>query len=262
MTGRFSNLEFDDQRREEATRSEQVDFRARDAWAVLEQAHRANHEAEYETALRLYTRALMEDRRLIRAWVGQVQMLVALGEFHEARLWSDKAMEIFRHNGELLAAKAQACVRLKDRKAALACSDGSLQCPGSSPWRWEVRGEVLLARRERQYEDCFRKALAEPGADWFDRVVIARILGFHRRLAQALQYLQEALELAPTQACTWNELGSCQRDLGLTDLARTSFERCLELQPNCLPALESLQRLANFSIGDHIRQMVRRWTGR
>ncbi len=262
MTGRFSNLEFDDQRREEAKASEQADFRTRDAWAVLHQAQRANHEGQFETALRLYTRALTEDRRLIRAWVGQVQMLVALGEFHEARLWSDKAMEIFRNNGELLAAKAQACIRLKDRKAALVCSDGSLQSPGSSPWRWEVRGEVLLGRHERRYEECFRKALAEPGADWFDRVVIARILGFHRRLAQALQYLQEALELAPTQACTWNELGGCQRDLGLTDQARTSFERCLELQPNCLPAIESLHKLANFSVRDHLRQAVRRWTGR
>ena len=40
------------------------------------------------TALQLYTRALGQNRAVIPAWVGQVQMLVELGEYHEARLWA------------------------------------------------------------------------------------------------------------------------------------------------------------------------------
>src|SRR5262249_50249458 len=142
---------------------------------LLAKAHEEHHWGQFEPALRLYTRSLEANRGLIPAWVGQVQMLVQLEELHEARLWSDKALELFRNNGELLAAKAQACARLKDTKAAIACSDGALAVPGSSPWRWIARGEVLLATGQRQSEDCFRKALLEPAADWFDRVFIARI---------------------------------------------------------------------------------------
>jgi tetratricopeptide (TPR) repeat protein len=232
VPGRFSNLEFDDEARGRERETKPARGQRRLETDLLDRAHEEHRNSQFESALRLFTRALQQDRKLVPAWVGQVQMLVALGEYHEARVWSDKALELFRNNGELLAAKAQACIRLNDLPTAYRCSDGALQMPGSSPWRWEVRGELLLADRKKQYETCFQTALAEPAADWFDRVVIARILVFHHRVAAAVAYLQQALELEPTRAGTWLELGECQAALGLRAAACTSYDRCLELRPD------------------------------
>ncbi len=234
----------------------------RDAWQILDRARTAHWEGQFEAALRLYTRALQEDRKLIRAWVGQVQMLVDLGEYREARIWSDKALELFRNNGELLAAKAQACIRLKDKASALSCSDGAIQSAGTSPWRWEVRGEVLLARGDRQFDQCFQKALEDPAADWFDRVMISRIYCFYGRFASAMRYLQHAIDMKPTQAYNWYELGECQRSLGLIGAAQTSFERCLELRPDCREADEALGAMESVSLLDWLRGFFRRWRRR
>jgi hypothetical protein len=60
-----------------------------------------------------------------------VQMLVMLGEHREARLWADKALELFSNNGELLAAKAQACARLSDRRASFAWAGPGRSAPSS-----------------------------------------------------------------------------------------------------------------------------------
>jgi tetratricopeptide (TPR) repeat protein len=263
VAGRFANLEFDDESQERlhdhlptvvGSREDQADY--------LQQALEAHRQGAFDTALRLYTQSLREDRRLIAAWVGQVQMLVELGEHHEARVWSDKALELFRGNGELLAAKAQACVRLRDFAGAYNCSDAALQVPGSSPWRWEVRGELLLAGNKRRWETCFEKALAEPAADWFDRVVIARMLVYQDHAAAAGQYFRKALELAADRAYVWLQLGECQMALGLAAAARSSAARALELQPGYTAARRLQDALDSRSTLHWLGGLWRRWRQR
>lgn len=262
MPGRFSNLEFDDESRARQRETPQARVEERDKPDLLSRAHEEHRSGQFESALRLYTRCLQQDRKLVPAWVGQVQMLVALGEHHEARIWSDKALELFRNNGELLAAKAQACVRLNDLPTAYRCSDASLQMPGSSPWRWEVRGELLVAHGKKQFETCFQTALTEPAADWFDRVIIARMLVFHHRVAAAVHYLQQALELEPVHAPTWLELGQCQAALGLMAAARSSYDRCLELRPDYAAARQERNSLDWVSPLAWLRGLWHRWRRR
>ena len=263
MPGRFTNLEFEEERRHEFEAGETLRPREQVAREFLAQADHEYRWGRFEAALRHYTRALREDRTCIAAWVGQVQMLVQLDECHEARVWSDKALELFRGNGELLAAKAQAGARLNDFKTALACSDSSLQAAGSSPWRWIVRGETLLAKGEPRYEECFQKALAEPAADWFERVIIARVYVFHERLTNALCFLKESLELQPTHGYIWFEMGRCQKALSLESAARVSFQRCLDLRPDYREAQRELVELTTSRpFVERIRGLWRRWRGR
>jgi tetratricopeptide (TPR) repeat protein len=252
MSKRFANLEFNDENRRDQS-SQVPQGRKLDEQHYMAQAVEENHWAQYEKALRLYTRCLEHSRMMIPAWVGQVQMLVQMGEYQEGRVWSDKALELFRENGELLAAKAQACARLRDNRAAMACSDASLQSPGTSPWRWIARGEAILAVGQDYYEHCFRKAVNEPGSDWFDRVVIARIYLFYRRASNALGYLKQAQELDATQGSIWFEMGNCQTALGMTSGARTSFERCLELRPKFPDACKALESLGQESFMDWLK---------
>ena len=261
MPGRFSNLEFEDERQSQSASHEQALQKAahRDYLTEADELYRWG---KFEEALRLYTRTLKEDRAAVRAWVGQVQMLVQLDECHEANVWSDKALDLFRGNGELLAAKAQACARLQDHRTALACSDGSLKAAGSSPWRWTARGEVLLAKGDKQHDGCFEKALLEPKSDWFDRVVIGRVYMYYDRVTNALVLLKEAMEMEPTRGYVWYQMGLCQQRLGLVAAARSSFDRCIELAPGYLPASKATAELARGGgLGDYLRCVWRRWSG-
>lgn len=261
MPGRFTNLEFEDSRQSNEQAAAELRTTPELAPDHLAAADEEQHWGRFEAALRFYTRALQEDRARIPAWVGQVQMLVQLGECHEARVWSDKALELFRNNGELLASKAQACARLNDNVAALQCSDASLQAPGSSPWRWAARGEVLLARHQKFVDECFLKAVAEPVAGWFDRVVIARICTHYGRFTQALQYLRQAVELDPTRGAAWFELGQCQRALGLAGAA-ASFQHCLELRPDFAEAQAALEAASSSSVLTRLGAILFRWRRR
>jgi predicted Zn-dependent protease len=174
-------------------------------------------------------------------------MLVELGEYNEARLWSDKALELFRNNGDLLAVKATACLRAGDGRAAHECSDASIASPGSSPVRWRGRGEVILNKAASRARDCFEKSLAEPQADWFDRVAIARVYLFHRQPAAAAQYAQSAVELQSGHAYCWYVLARCQEALGWTDRALESYGRAVQLSPELQAAGDALRTLSRSS---------------
>jgi tetratricopeptide (TPR) repeat protein len=217
---------------------------------------------QFESALQLYTRALHGNRALIPAWVGQVQMLVELAEYPEARLWADKALEIFKNNGDLLAAKSRACLRVGDARAATACNDASLTAPGSSPQRWQARGEVMLKANADRARDCFDRSLAEPQADWFDRVVISRIYIFHRRPAPALEFARAGVDLQPSDPYAWLILGRAQESLGWSDKAEASYSRSLELpgdHRDARRALEQLQSRSSASrLGRWLKGIVRR----
>lgn len=255
MPGRFANLEFSNNEEHDAPR-QQVEEKRHDDRTYLAKAVEAARWGRFETGLRMYTRCLEANRAVVPAWVGQVQMLVEMGEHSEARLWSDKALELFRNNGELLAAKAQAFVRMKETKQAMTWSDSSLQSPGSSCWRWQVRGEVLLAAGQDYYDECFRKALAEKDTDWFDRVLIARIYSYYRRASNAMYYLKQAMELEPAHGYVWFEMGNCQAALGLAGAARKSYERCLELRPDYREARTAMDKVGGVGFVGRIKALL------
>ena len=108
---RFERLEFDrgarranrSDRRRRSTESDQEE------WMRKADDHRRR--GLYENSLRYYSRALELDRSLLAGWVGQVQMLVLLGEYPEAELWARKALELFKGQGDLMAGRAQALAR-------------------------------------------------------------------------------------------------------------------------------------------------------
>lgn len=246
MPGRFEHLEFRDQ--DPRQPSQQIGTGK--AIVTGEECFRFAQEQErfgrWEPALQVYTRCLELSRGMIAAWAGQVQMLVQLGEQAEARLWSDKALEVFINNGELLACKAQACARLGELGIAQACSDGSISSPGSSAWRWQVRGEVLLAKDQMNpAAQCFAKSLAEKDTDWYDRVRIAGIYLYYRKPAAALDLARQAVESMASAPLAWYVQGQCQRRLGMASTAFASFNRCLEIKPDFAKARQALLELAS-----------------
>lgn len=216
----------------------------------LAEADREKRIGEYEAALRYYSRALEADKSLIVGWVGQCQMLVELGEYREAELWSQKALELFPNNGDLLAAQAQAVCRDGDPRRAVVLADVAIKERGQSPYRWIVRGEAMLCTGMDPSRHCFDKALPlEP--DWLIPLDIARVYLFHDRPGHALGRARQAADKAGDQPYVWLIFARCQYELGMFKPASLSLQRCLELRPNFSEARDLLAKVSrggNWSV--------------
>ena len=226
---RFGNLEFND---ESGGHSHELPAESsKDGSFHLAGADAAFENGRFESALRRYAKVLEFDPRCAAAWAGQVRMLIELGEFREAKLWADKALEQFPHEPELLAAKAVALGRTGDLQGAIAFSDASIEERGDTPYVWLARGDVLLARREARAEFCFDKALMLAPRDWFVAWLVARVRCYYGHFAAALKLMQQAVEWNAAHFLLWLELGRCQQALGLAGPATVSFSRARELNP-------------------------------
>jgi tetratricopeptide (TPR) repeat protein len=207
------------------------------------QAQNAYAEGLFEPALRAFAKVLEYNAQNAAAWAGQVRMLIELGEFREAKIWVDKALERFPHFPELLAAKAVALARTGDLKGALAFSDAAFEERGDTPYIWLARADVLLARREKRAEYCFGKAHQLAPEDWLMHWLASRIQFYYQKFALALKLAQQALAADASRSVVWFQIGLCQRELGLISLAQGSFEQALQLNPSSVPARLGLNRL-------------------
>lgn len=244
---RFNNLEFGDELAEPRQAAH------KDEGFYLREANEAFEHGHFELALRAFAKVLGHNPHNAAAWAGQVRMLVELGEFREAKVWADKALEKFPDDGELLAAKAVALGRGGDLSAALLFSDHAVQARGDTPYVWLARGDVLLARREKLAEYCFDKAFALASCDWCVRWLAARIHAFHEQFARALKLAQEALALNTSQAVIWLELGRCQAALGLVGPAELSLAQARQLDPACAGVDAAAAQVASTSLWKRAR---------
>ena len=224
----------------------------------LRQADENRRQGYYENALRFYSRALELDKSQIVGWLGQVQMLIFLGEYPEAELWSRKALEIFRNNAELMAARAQALCRTGDTTKAQPLCDAALAQPGEGAYRWVVRGEMMVSSQQDIDRYCFDKAL-QIDSDWLMPLEIALIYRHHRRPSKALQRAHQAVERSSDSPYCWYIQGVCEQELGLDARARRSLKRCLELSPGHLEAERRLAQQRNE--GGLLKRGLRRLLG-
>lgn len=217
-------------------------------------------EGRLTPALTNYSRALERDATRFRCWLGQVRILIDLGEYKEAALWADRALEMFPEHPELLAAKAVAALRMGLTAQGMAYSDNALSKKGVTPYVWLCRGETLLAQDSEMAEHCFAQALAycsnREEQAWI-RVRLARLLRRYHRFARALDEATEAIQVLPRDGRAWLELGLCQAELGLRDAPR-SLRQALQLNPSCEEAERALTRHQFTGAGERVRKFFRR----
>ena len=238
---RFSHLEFGDKRErgpERGPGGEEI----RDEEYFHKQAVRYQLAGDFEVALRNYSRSLEQNSGFYPGWLGQVLMLIELGEYKEAAMWADKALELFPEHPELLAVKAVACARDGLMEKAVGYSDNSITKDNVTWIVWLARAEVMLGRRSNIAQNCISKAVASAGEDGpMVRLRAGRLLNQKGDYASALQYLRAATDELPRSALAWYELGICQARLGRPE-AQTSFEQALKMNPNWPEAREALRK--------------------
>ncbi|MBN9692114.1 MAG: tetratricopeptide repeat protein [Verrucomicrobia bacterium] len=224
---RFGNLELEGGASELQPESRQN----QDASRWLVEAETAFGQMEFESALRFYARVLEFDANQSTAWAGQVRALIELGEFREAQVWADKALERLPTSPELLAAKGVALARLGDLDSALALSDASLEERGDTPYIWLARGDVLLARKEGRAEFCFERACSLAPRNALIVWLAGRIRHYYDQFAAALKLAQTAVELDAGRFAHWVLMGDCQLALGWSENARRSWIQAEQLAP-------------------------------
>ncbi len=239
--GRFSNLEFGGQ---EPPREQNSGYsqEARDENYYLRLAEKDYRAGRFEKALRHYSRTLEYNANLVAAWVGQVQMLVELGEAREARLWSDKALEVHRDHPEILSAKAVACARLGEPDLALQFSDAAMAQKGTTPGTWLARGEALLSGRRSNDEYCFENAASASRHDAFVLLRIGRTCHHYGHHGRGMAWALKSVAGDPASAFAHHVLGECRSALGLGEAAEDSWRQALALDPDFGPSRAALDR--------------------
>jgi tetratricopeptide (TPR) repeat protein len=238
---RFSRLEFGDRRDEGAGKAGSGE-EVRDEEYFHKQAMRYRLAGDFEMALRNYSRALEQNSAFYPGWLGQVLMLIELGECKEAAVWVDKALEMFPEHPELLAAKAVACARDGRMEKAIVYSDNSIAKDNVTSAVWLARAEVLLNRKSSIAQNCISKAVGIAGEDGvMVRLQAGRLLNRKGEYASALQYLRMVVDELPKSALAWYELGCSQAGLGRPE-AKVSFEQAIKLHPNWRPAGDALRK--------------------
>ena len=256
---RFGNLEFGGEFDDQLQQDRRL---VKDEAFYLAEARSAFENGDFEAGLRLYSKVLEFNPRNTAAWSGQVRMLIELGEYREAKLWADKALERFPRDPELLAAKAVALGRSGDLQGALAFSDASIEERGDTAYIWLARGDVLLAREESRADYCFEKALLLAPRDWAINWLAARIRYYYQQFALALKLLQQALEWNAGHFLLWLELGHCQQALGLVGPAGNSFAQARQLNPRSPEVEQALAHLSSSGLGSRLRGLWRRTLGK
>jgi tetratricopeptide (TPR) repeat protein len=198
---------------------------------------------DFELALRNYSRALEVNSAFFEGWLGQVRMLIELGEYPEAALWADKALKLFPENAELLAAKAVACSYDGKLDQAMAYSDQSILKENISSRVWLARAQILMNKKSQIAQTCISNAVTVAGElAPIIRLEAGRLLTKNENYYAALEYLSSAVRLLPKSALAWYELGCCQAKLGRAEAAVT-LKQALKLNSEWSPAIEALKRV-------------------
>ncbi len=276
---RFHTLEFDDLPRrpaiQEAQQQETLSAESLPAGEELKHRDTATRDVidehyhmrcafeeyqkgSFEAAMRLYSRALRDNPNRPDAWVGQVRMLIEIGELKEAGVWADRALEVNAGHGELLAAKGVAAARLGDSKSALRFIDAASASPQAGTFYvWLARGEVLLATRRKNVDFALDQAISL-ARDWFSRLLVARIYYFYRQYARALTHARAAVDANLLSPFAWLVQGNCQLALAMSRDARRSYQEALNLDSEYAPARKALESRRPISALTSILAPLRR----
>jgi len=235
---RFSQLEFGEASPQKRSTGEPI----RDENYFSDLALKCWLAGDWELALRNYSRVLEKNNTVFEAWTGQVCMLIELGEYREAGIWADKALQFYPENPELLALKAVACARDGLMEKAIAYSDNSITKDNLTARVWLARAEVMLERKSPVADNCISKAISLAGSSGPTiKLEAARLLRKRGQYSPAIVYLNDVVKIFPQSALAWYELGCCQAELGRPE-AKASIEQCLKLQPHWEDAKKMLNK--------------------
>ncbi len=226
----------------------------------LEQGERALRRGRFEAALRLFGRALEEDRAQQAPWLGQVQALLDMGREREALTWLEQAEKVIGPSPSLYALWAVAAARSGKLEDAVAWSDRAMRGGRDAAEVWLARAEVLYLRGDAKLAGITlgKAHEREPGATTARRC--GEVALGARDLPTARGWLDRAVGADPDDPLAVMQLGVYWAFAGYEDRARHELERALAAEPGLEPARLALDDLdRRGGIGGAVKAAWRRW---
>lgn len=240
--GRFGKLDFD--------KKGIAPEPAADPWPNLDEdaCVAAGDEAfslgKYEVALSAYSRALRYNKDAAAAWIGQVRCLISLGEYHEAVVWANRALDRFPASANVLACKGLALALDGDIRQGMEYLDGAVEMRATSAFVWAARGESLLLtpNSAENARRCFLKAIEIAPEDWTLMLRIAIAYNRAKLYGKARDMLQTASRYAERNPLVLFHLGQSHEGLGQYALATGYYQRAIDARGDFKEARTALRR--------------------
>lgn len=225
----------------------------------VQQARKAHDCGSFQAALRLYGRALEEDRARPDAWLGQVRALLDMGQAQEADTWLDQAGRIVGEVPGVLALRAIAAVRRGALDEARQWSDRAMRDGQDEPEVWLARASVVYASGNGKVArlNLDKAHERQPGATTARRC--AEVALDHGDLAGARIWLDRADRGAPDNPLVALRLGVYHERAGDLEQARHHLERALQLEPRMESARLALADLSARGPLDRLRSSLKKW---
>ena len=228
--------------------------------AYTEQAVTAHSCGDFQEALRLYGRALEEDRGHAPAWLGQVRVLLDMQQSDEAATWLEQAARVLGEVPGVLALRSLAAIGIGKLDDARQWSDRAMRAGPDVADVWLARAAVVYAGgNEAMARVNLDKAHErEPGGHTARRCAeVALDMG---DLHTADRWLRKARSESPDSALVALRLGVYFERAGDLPQARHHLRRALRLEPRLTPAQLALEDLDNRGPFDRIRSAWRNWS--
>lgn len=241
--GRFEWIELGEQE-EKPQINEEVQYNED---YYLKQADNAFEKGSYQSALRYYSRALNLNNTLKSAWLGQIICLIAMGQFNEASVWADKALEFCPEDPELFAIKALALNRLGMKETALSFSDRSIKDSKNSWLVWAVRADILLDENEDAANYCFYKAQEFAKENWLFYMMMGISFLSIKEYTKAIYYLDKATNQKKDNPILYYHLANAYYKDGNYSSAKICLKKAIELKPDFQEAKYMLTKISRLS---------------
>jgi len=229
------------------------------AATYTEQAVTAHNCGDLQSALRLYGRALEQDRSHAPAWLGQVRVLLDMNQPEEAATWLEQAGAILGEVPGVLALRALAAVGSGKLDDARQWSDRAMRAGPDEADVWLARAALVYASgNDKMARINLTKAHErQPGAEATRRC--AEVALDAGDLLSAERWLRRALAGAPDSALVALRLGVYHERAGDLTQSRHHLERALQLEPRLKPAQLALDDLNQRGPLSRLQSAWRKW---
>ena len=245
-----------------------------DIESVLSRAQDSYFRGFYQDAIKYYAQVLARDRNRASAWLGQIRILVDVGEYDGAIYWADKAQEACGGDTIFSFAKALALAHAGQIDAAKTLINVPVE-KDEVPMLWLLRGEVLIRVKINFIQKiftpykgigrlgaffCFVKALSHDQHDAFINQRIGLAYMLTKDSDRAMEHLRLSLRSVGDNPLTLYGLAQCYRMKRDYDHALYYVKKAIAGNPGMDCAFELLEWL--HGPGRRMRGMFKRIVGK
>jgi tetratricopeptide (TPR) repeat protein len=156
------------------------------------------------------------------------------GDYHNALVWSDKAIQIDPNDAITWYNKGVALGRLGRDEEAIRSYDRAIQIDPNYGDAWDNKGIALtnLGRYDeaiKSFDRAIQLGTTNGAITWYNKGVA---LGRLNRYSEAIQYFDRAIQIDPNNAFAWDNKAWALNELGRYNEAIQCIDRAIQIDPN------------------------------